>query len=174
MEFFVCYLLDGSFVWLTQSSGVSEQNASATLGGVHEQHQQQQPTGPRLLDADDDEGTEMKVIDNSSRTQFITHASLTVSQAAAAAGSSSNSTNNNQNQVDSGINFSSLEKNNTTNSNDNVNNITNKTELPFPPYNGKLMTIGAGSTLSFLSWTSLFGPTNGDFFFLVYLYYSCH
>ncbi|XP_014219841.1 uncharacterized protein DDB_G0284459 isoform X2 [Copidosoma floridanum] len=148
-----------------EASGVSEQNASAALGGVqpqnhhhHHGNQQQHSSGPRSLDADDDEGTEMKVIDNSSRAQFITHASLTVSQAAAAAS---------QNQVDSGINFSTLEKlptsnsaSNNNNSNINNNDTSSKNELPFPPYNGKLMTIGAGSTLSFLSWTSLFGPAN--------------
>lgn len=118
-----------------QASVISERNASAALGGVQR---------PRSLDAEDDEGTEMKVIDNRRPVQFITRATFDIPQSS---------------PVDSSIEFPTFREHTTKleKSKINVNGTEGTSSLPFPPYNVnnvKCVMSGPSSVYSVMSWPS--------------------
>lgn len=117
---------------MLQESVASERNASAALGGVQR---------PRSLDAEDDEGTEMKVIDHRRPVQFITRATFDIPQT----------------PVDSTIEFPTFREHTTKleKSKINANGTEGTSSLPFPPYNNvKCVMSGPSSVYSVMSWPS--------------------
>ncbi|XP_011498438.1 PREDICTED: uncharacterized protein DDB_G0284459 [Ceratosolen solmsi marchali] len=115
-----------------EASVVSERNASAALGGVQR---------PRSLDAEDDEGTEMKIIDHRRPVQFITRATFDITQT----------------PVDSTIEFPTFREHTTKleKSKINVNGTEGTSSLPFPQYNNvKCVMSGPPNVYSVMSWPS--------------------
>ncbi|KAJ8676422.1 hypothetical protein QAD02_012209 [Eretmocerus hayati] len=115
-----------------EASIISERNASAALRGVPR---------PRSLDAEDDEGTEMKVIDHRRPVQFITHATFDIPRTS----------------VDSGIEFPTFREHTTKleKSKINVNGTEGTSSLPFSPYNNvKCVMSGPSNVYSVMSWQS--------------------
>ena len=125
-----------------QASVVSERNASAALGGVQR---------PRSLDAEDDEGTEMKVIDH---RRFITRATFDIPQT----------------PVDSTVEFPNFREHTTKleKSKINVNGTEGTGSLPFSAYNNvKCVMSGPSSVYSVMSWPSP-NISMGKFIALIY------
>jgi hypothetical protein len=115
-----------------QATVISERNASAALGGVQR---------PRSLDAEDDEGTEMKIIDHRRPVQFITRATFDIPQT----------------PVDSTIEFPTFREHTTKleKSKINVNGTEGTNSLPFPQYNNvKCVMNGPSNVYSVMSWPS--------------------
>lgn len=118
---------------MLQASVISERNATATLAGVQR---------PRSLDAEDDEGTEMKVIDHRRSVQFISRATLDIPQT----------------PVDSTIEFPTFREHTTKleKLKINVNGTEGTSSLPFPSYNNvKCVMSGTSNVYSMMSaWPS--------------------
>ncbi|XP_031783609.1 uncharacterized protein LOC100678715 isoform X2 [Nasonia vitripennis] len=116
-----------------EESAASERNASAALGGVQR---------PRSLDAEDDEGTEMKVIDHRRHLQFISRATIDIPQT----------------PVDSTIEFPTFREHTTKleKSKINANGTEGTSSLPFPPYNNNIKCVMSGppNVYSVMSWPS--------------------
>lgn len=136
---------------LLQASTISERNVSTTLGSVQQ---------PGSLEAEDDEGTEMKVIDNRRPGhQFITRASFEIP--------------NSHSSVDSHIEFPTFREHTTKLDKSKISNGTEGTSSsnsnPFPSYgNLKCVMSTPSSVYSVMSWPSP-NISMGKSFFTLYL-----